>query len=105
MAANVSLVCTTHQHWLNRYDFNLCLKTVRPIGPSNRKIDCSRGRAEKWRSFETQLFSFLFSAQGDHLAPSSEDGRGLEQFISLQESPRGMQERYHGNTCKRGDPA
>ena len=29
VAANVSLGCITHQHCLNRYDFNLCLKTGR----------------------------------------------------------------------------
>ena len=29
MAANVSLGCVAHHHCLNRYDFNLCLKTVR----------------------------------------------------------------------------
>ena len=29
MTANVSLGCIALQHCLNRYDFNLCLKTVR----------------------------------------------------------------------------
>ena len=29
VAANVSLGCITHQHCLDRYDFNLCLKTGR----------------------------------------------------------------------------
>ena len=28
VAANVSLGCIAHQHCLNRYDFNLCLKTL-----------------------------------------------------------------------------
>ena len=29
VVVNVSLGCIAHQHCLNRYDFNLCLKTVR----------------------------------------------------------------------------
>ena len=64
VAADVSLGCIAHQHCLNRYDFNLCLKTVRfREGSLKSSKDCSRERAQKWRSFVAQLFSFLFSAQ------------------------------------------
>ena len=73
-------------------------------GPSNRQAVCSRGRTQKWRSFVAQSFLFWFSAQEGHLAPSSEGGRGPEQLISVQASPWGMQERYHGDTCRREDP-
>ena len=62
-------------------------------------------RAQKWRSFVAQSFLFLFSAQEDRLSSSSEGGRGPEQLISVQASPWGMQGRYHGDTCRREDPA
>ena len=56
-------------------------------GPSNRQAVCSRGRAQRWRSFVAQSFLFLFSAtQEDRLSPSSEGGRGPEQLISVQAS-------------------
>ena len=50
-------------------------------------VECSKGRAQKWRSFVAHLLLFLFSTQEDHLAPSCEDERGLEQLISVQASP------------------
>ena len=74
-------------------------------GPSSLQAVCSRVRAQKWRSFVAQSFLFLFSAQEDRLSPSSEGGRGPEQLISVQASPWGMQERYHGDSCRREDPA
>ena len=74
VAANVSLCCITHQHCLNRYDFNLCLKTGRLREGSLKSVwqIVPDGGPRRKRSFVAQSFLFLFSAHGDHLAPSSE---------------------------------
>ena len=83
------LGCIAHQHCLNRYDFNLCLKTVRlregSLKSSGRLFQRAGPEVAKLRG---PIVSFLFSAQEGHLAPSSEDGRGLEQLISSRLSGR-----------------
>ena len=76
MTAIVSLGCIVHQHCLNRYDFNLCLKTgklregslkssgslFQRVGPEVAKL---RG----------PISLFLFSAQEDRRRAKAGEGR------------------------------
>ena len=84
VAAIVSSGCNAHQHCLNRYDFNLCLKTGKlREGSLKSSGSLFQSAGQKWRSFVAHSFLFLFSAQEDRLSPSSEGGRGPEQLISF----------------------